>query len=373
MKKNVVQILKELIEIPSYKDIHENHEIVQYLEKSFSDCCEIKKIITQENNSCHLLIGVNTKLRNIDNCIVFSGHMDTISPSKGHLPVATHTNDSVEGLGAADMKCFLASLIHNKEKFKNSKYPIVISITSDEEYDFYGVAGITKKMQELAINPALIIIGEPTNSNYSITNIGNTIFASEMKGKACHTSTPQLGVNAINLSAKFITEIEKISKKYENKASICVISVNGGGIVNVVPDSCTTKISVRTSNISTLQEITNLLKAIHTIINAESRLMNVFSIPPFDKKNNDFAQYFSSKTGVHLIESKFTTEAGDFQLAFNNAEIIIYGPGNPDCIHKAGEKINIKDLLTYTDDLVNVVNKYSSFEKNRSSSYERVL
>ena len=375
MEKDVVQILKELIEIPSYEDIYENHDIVKYLENAFSDCCEIKKIITKENKNCHLLIGVNTKLKNVDKCIVFSGHMDTILPSKGHSPVAVLANNCVQGLGAADMKCFLASIICNKEKLKNCKYPIIISITSDEEFDFYGIAGIADKMKELEIKPTLIVIGEPTNSAYSITNIGNTIFVSEMKGKACHTSTPQLGINAINLSARFISEIENISNQFGSSASVCVVSVNGGGIVNVVPDSCTVKVSVRTSNLSTLQKITNLLQVSHTNIgkNTQSKLEKVFSIPPFEKKNNNFAQYLSLRSNGCLTESKFTTEAGDFQVAFNDAEIIIYGPGNPDCIHKAGEKINVKDLIKYSDGLADIIDIYLSYEKNRSYKYERVL
>ena len=58
------------------------------------------------------------------------------------------------------------------------------------------------------------------------------------------------------------------------------------------------------------------------------------------------------------MDAKYSTEAGCFQRSFPNADIIIYGPGDPNGIHKAGEKISGESLLRYQDDFIKLLSDY---------------
>ena len=374
MKKKLGQILCDLINIPSYNEISREHDIISYLKGSFAPYSEEIVTITTENNNCHLLIGLNTKLKDVKDCIVLSGHIDTVKPTNEHRPLALISNGNINGLGSSDMKSFIASLIYSASILKKSKNPIVISITSDEEYDMYGICGITKEMKSRNINPSLIIIGEPTNSKFSLSNNGNAIFIDVMHGKACHTSTPELGINAINLSMRMVDEIEKIYEKFKNDCSISVTNINGGTAPNIVPDSCEIRFSVRTNSKAVFEEIKNELKNKHNQISKNdphSSLVNLFTIPAFEYRESKYIDIVAKKNAIDFCRARFTTEAGDFQLAYPNSSIIIFGPGNPNCIHKPGENININQLHMYSQKLNSVVRDYNNLR--RENNYENEI
>lgn len=369
MKKDVQQILSELINIPTYEGIDVNHPIIQYLEDSFSSCVQIIKLQDVMNNT-HMLIGVNTELRDISNAFVFSGHIDTVPESAHHQAKAVLRNGHIEGLGGADMKGFVASLIDNIDNLKGINIPIVISLTSDEETDFYGIESVVSEMKERNINPKAVIIGEPTSSKIALSHRGNSIFVSQVEGKSCHSSTPELGINAINLSMEAVSKIEECILKYKGNASICITKIEGGKACNVVPDLCKTTISVRTSNHKCLQAISDDFKKIYEQIAEKAisaKIDNVFNIPAFENKNDRMLNLFASK---EIINFSGASEAGFIQQAFNDVDIAIYGPGDQKCIHKEGEKISVEELSRYSTSLPNVVTRYFNLQKENIDNHD---
>lgn len=375
MEKDVTQILCDLINIPSFGKIQENHDIITYLKNELIDSKEIVPVIS-ENGNCHLLIGINCKLHDIDDAILLSGHIDTVKPSNNHRPLAISSHDVIEGLGASDMKSFIAAVLSIKDDLYKMNKPIILSITSDEEDDYYGIDSIIKEMTKRNINPQYTIVGEPTNLNLSVKNRGNAIFKSEMQGVSCHTSTPEKGINAINLSMRFISELENLSARYKNDAIINVTSVNGGIAPNIIPNKCNMQFSIRCTNSTTLDKIQEELMEIHDSIASKntltsSSLVNVFTIPPFELKNKEFLIKLSNSLNLPMVESQFTTEAGDIQKAFPNSKIVIWGPGDPNCIHREGEKIHNKNLYKYTGILKDALRNQLNVEKGVNN--ERTL
>ncbi len=359
----------DLVSIPTYGKINSNHPIVEYLEDSFSSCIDILKLQDEQGNN-HFLIGVNTRLENVRNAFIFSGHIDTVLPSTKHQANAVLENGTIEGLGSADMKGFVASLIANVDILKNIKKPIIISLTSDEETDFYGIETILSTMRQRNIVPSAVIIGEPTSSQIALSHRGNSIFISEVKGLSCHSSTPELGVNAINLSMEAISQIENCIHKYQENASICITKIEGGKACNVVPDLCKTTISVRTSSHKCLQTISDDLKKIYQQINKKAisaNIENIFNIPAFENNNKRMFSLFPHK---EIIKFSGASEAGFIQQVFKDVDIAIYGPGNPNCIHKEGEKINIKELYEYSASLPDIVINFYNLQKENMDNYD---
>ena len=217
------------------------------------------------------------------------------------------------------------------------------------------------------INTSLVLIGEPTNLDYYVSSRGNSIYVDIMNGLACHSGTPELGINAIELISEFIIEIKNISKKFEKEASICITSVKGGKTPsNIVPDECSVCFGVRTSDTNVLNTIYNYLENKHREISncyGDSKLFNVLDIPPFERRQSLFIEEQSDKYNKEMIDAKYSTEAGYFQVAYPNADIVIYGPGNPENIHKAGESININNLYQYKEELIEMINNYIKYKR----------
>lgn len=65
-----------------------------------------------------------------------------------------------------------------------------------------------------------------------------------------------------------------------------------------------------------------------------------------------------NKNNIKSSEQDYTTEAGVIQQKFNDAEIVIFGPGDPQNIHKKGESICISRLQQYTKLLLNFIEDY---------------
>lgn len=375
-ENSILKILTELVSIPSYGKVGKNHQIIEYLKNSFKNCCEVLEI-EDSNGNIHLLIGVNHKLKNIDNSILLSGHIDTVAESDGHSCNISISSDVISGLGTSDMKSFIATIISNIDNLINIDIPIVISITSDEETHLNGINKIINEMKTRNIYPSLAIIGEPTNLDYYVSSRGNSVYVDIMKGIACHSGTPELGINAIELIAEFIMEIKKISKLYENEAAVCITSINGGKTPsNVVPDECSVCFGIRTSNSNTLNTIYNYLVNKHKEISNlrnDSIIFNVVDIPPFERKQDEFISKQSSIYNKKMIDARYATEAGYFQVAYPNANIVIYGPGNPERIHKDGESINISNLFQYNDELLTIMNNFLEYKNNTKKGNKKLV
>lgn len=121
------QTLKELIEINTF-DEKSNNEMVDYLVKKFKPFSqEIIKLKNPDYDKYNLVIGLNTKLKNIDNAIILSGHIDTvIADEKAYQTnpyTITQIDNKIFGLGVIDMKCFFSTIIDNICLIKNLNYP----------------------------------------------------------------------------------------------------------------------------------------------------------------------------------------------------------------------------------------------------------
>ena len=372
-KNDLFNYLIELINIPSYGVIDNNHKIINYLKDIFKELDVVEN--TDTNGNTHLLVGVNCKLNDLDHAILLSGHIDTVKESDGHHPNAKVDGDCIEGLGSSDMKAFFAVILSLIDELKCFERPIVLSITSDEETELMGVRKNIEEMKKRNINVDFAIIGEPTNLDYYASSRGNTIYVSVMNGKACHSSTPELGINAIELESEFIGEIKKINAMYPS-ASICITSINGGRTPsNIVPDGCSICFGVRTTNRKDLNEIFSYLSRKHEEISnsyKDSKLFSVLEFPPFERKESFFTKY-ALENGISVVDASYSTEAGYFQSNFPNADMIIYGPGNPNGIHKAGESIPGDNLIRYREEFMRLLNSYLAVAEYDESDVKKYI
>jgi putative selenium metabolism hydrolase len=145
--------------------------------------------------------------------ILFDAHCDTVGIAPGSVwtkdPYGGEIVDGyLYGRGAADMKGALAAMVYaaasvDKEQLAGR---VVVSASVMEEV-FEG--GALKSVID-QVHPDYVVIGESSNLNLVHGGRGRAEIHLETIGKPSHSSSPQLGVNAVHLMMKVIEAVEQI-------------------------------------------------------------------------------------------------------------------------------------------------------------------
>ncbi len=354
--------LEELVSIKSF-DTKQNKEIINYLEKRFAPFAEeIVKVKSSEDEREGLIIGLNTKLENVSNAIVLSGHIDTVVADEKlyntnpYCP--TLIGDRMYGLGTIDMKSYFGCLLDNLDKIKSLKKPIIIAITGDEETTLNCVERVQEAFVERSITPQLTIVGEPTNMTVCSTSKGCAEFEVEIFGKSCHSSMPENGINANYILARLLLYIEKLCSRIEG-TTITANVVAGGEKINIVSGFAKLKFDLRSNSVKDAEKILKTIKIYikkleKTYNGAKIKLSQSLDIPPLERKTGQLVEKICSKFG--LEEKAFTggCEAGYFQKLGGDA--FIFGVGDLALAHKPNEFVNINEYKKYCELFMEMLN-----------------
>lgn len=345
---NDLKILKDLVSI---KSDNKEKEILFYIEQALKEKVKEIQYVTGENGKNNIIIGINCELKNIEP-IILSGHIDTVNADeKAYL---TNPYDLVikdgkaYGLGVIDMKCFTSSVIELIDDLKEYNCPIVLALTTDEETQLKGIECIIQQLKKNNIKPKFTIIGEPTSMK--VNNISNGCFEYkvEVYGKSCHSSTPQKGINSICILAKLITYIEELSNKYDNLVMNSNI-VNGGTIINRIPDYATMSYDIRTTSIDNYKEVINLInikiKELEKEYKTEIKMTKELEIPPLSCKNKNNIEKICYNLNLKIDSFSGGCEAGYYQNYSGDA--ILFGVGDLNLAHKPNEYMVIEDYKKY--------------------------
>lgn len=353
--------LKNLVNIKSFS-LTENKEIIAYLETEFGKVAtEIIKLKNVGSNRENLLIGLNCKLSNIDNALVLSGHIDTVTANEKEYNTnpyeATIIDNKLYGLGSIDMKSYFAVILNNINELKQLNIPVVIAITGDEETDFEGVNLITEKMKELNIIPKLSIIGEPTSSDICDKSKGCFEYKIEVFGKSCHSSNPSNGVNANYILAKLILKIEELSTKFDETTMSCNV-ISGGSKVNIISDYATLKFDLRTYNTKIPEMVEEIMLSYckeleNEYAGSKITLINEFKICPLQNNNPKLITKISEKFNKQVKSFIGGCEAGYYAKVGGSG--FVYGVGDLALAHKPNEYADITEFIVYSDGFINFI------------------
>ncbi len=293
--------------------------------------------------------------------ILFVCHLDVVGPAEAvwkYPPFAAVESDGkIHGRGAADMKGGIATVITSICQVVSSgiklQGDIIFLATAGEETDSCGVKRFISDCTWLG-ELAGVVIPEPTNFSVVTAHRGMTWLKVVTKGKAAHSSQPELGVNAINSMKAFLNELEdyRIDVEPHKLLGSCSMSVNtisGGKTMNVVPDKCTVGIDIRTLPGQNHQAIVNDFKQIFTKLRQQcpkfdaeasvTRAVEAMETNP----GHVFVKDFCNAVGVNVTKAVgFTTDAP--HMAALGVPMVIFGPGKPELCHKPDEYIEIADL-----------------------------
>jgi succinyl-diaminopimelate desuccinylase len=129
------------------------------------------------------------------------------------------TEDNQQSLTSA---IFTAIALHDL-KFLPA-YNLNLIIVADEETGSkYGIGYIIKNKPDLLSKEDIIIVpdaGLPDGSQIEVAEKGIMWMRFITKGKQCHASTPDMGINAFRAASHLVVRLEKLKKKFNSKNKV---------------------------------------------------------------------------------------------------------------------------------------------------------
>ena len=192
--------------------------------------------------------------------LLLNAHIDTVKPVAGWQRdpfKATREGSRIYGLGANDDGASLVSLLHVFAALKEEKTRFNLVFLASAEEEVSGKGGIESVLPLLPkIDVALV--GEPTGMQPAIAEKGLMVLDLTAHGKAGHAARDE-GDNAIYRAIEDIEwfrnyKWEKVSPLL-GPVKMTVTIVNAGTQHNVIPDTCTFTVDVRSNECYTNREI----------------------------------------------------------------------------------------------------------------------
>ncbi len=183
--------------------------------------------------------------------LLLCSHLDTVpagdakkwTRTGGDPWKAKKTGGNIYGLGAADDKGPLVSMLHavSSIRAENLKRPLMFLGTFGEESGMGGAKTFRRLWK--GSKPLMALVGEPTDLGITYRHKGMGVIVIEItsevksqriapskkiifKGKSGHSSRPWLGDNALDKAVRFLRA----------KRDSIIVSLEGGHAANVIPD-----------------------------------------------------------------------------------------------------------------------------------------
>ncbi|MFD2892875.1 M20 family metallo-hydrolase [Flavobacterium chuncheonense] len=331
--EKALTLLKSLIAIPSFsKEEDKTAECIQ----AFLETHNIP-IKRKMNN-----IWVYNKYYDASKpTILLNSHHDTVKPNSSYTlnPFEPIEKDGkLYGLGSNDAGGALVSLIvtflHLWDK-KDLKYNLILTATAEEEIS--GINGVESIYNQLG-NIDFAIVGEPTEMNLAIAEKGLLVLDCTAKGTPSHAAHPNTD-NAILNAIKDIIwfsqyKFEKVSELL-GEVKMTPTIINSGSQHNVVPDSCSFTVDVRTTELYSNTEVYEIIREnVDCKVQPRSLRLNSSSIP----LSHPFVQ-----AGLNIGRSYYGSPTSSDQAVIPCPSLKM-GPGLSTRSHSSDEYIFINEI-----------------------------
>jgi len=260
------------------------------------------------------------------------------------------------------MKGGVAAMVAAAKAVAQSKVPLkgdlIFTATAGEEVDMIGASSLLSLPD--AQNWQAVMISEPTANRLGLAERGVLWLEISTHGKTAHGSTPELGLNAVMMMVRVLSEFEKLVFPFQPHPLLgpftrSVNTIQGGVKVNVVPDRCSVMIDMRTLPGQDHNELVRLLEDFLARLEGETvglktSLRVVHDLPPVETPRHaaavqQFLTAVETYCGIDLPQAKvpFATEAAIFAPALGVPTLIL-GPGDPALAHQPNEWVEIGEM-----------------------------
>ena len=296
--------------------------------------------------------------------VVLSGHIDVVLAGDPKLWKITApydpkvVNGKLYGRGACDMKgpdaCILQAVT---ESIKNNfKKQLTLVFTSGEDTGGWFVDRVIADKFVTTADARFGVIPEPSVMRIVRSHKGGGGCVVAFKGRAAHSSRPELGVNAIIQASDFIQGIKELQKKLEldnypllGHSTVKPTLISGGLKANIIPPNCEVTINARLipgqDNVSTfrgwIEEIIKTMSKQDPTVAAEIKGL-VSSVALDVPEKSEVVQLLMNLLDTKPEGEPYYTEAVSYSKS--GIPTVICGPGDIAQAHAPDEYITLDQL-----------------------------
>ncbi|WP_096085184.1 acetylornithine deacetylase [Agaribacterium haliotis] len=309
--------------------------------------------------------------------LVLSGHSDTVPFDESRWqsnPLAVDERDSrFFGLGSCDMKGFFAVILAALDELQLTiselKKPLIVLATADEESSMSGARALCAAD---LLNSRYAIIGEPTGLVPIYMHKGIGMHRLNIKGRAGHSSNPELGNNAIEAMHEVIGELlsfrTDMQKQHQNPAfaiaspTMNLGCVHGGDNPNRICGSCELDFDLRPLPGMELEQLQEAIDARLQLI-AERRGVELQLDKLFDgvdafaeHKDSELISLAEELSGHSAETVAFATEAPFLKKL--GMQTVVLGPGSIDQAHQPDEFLHFDQIKPAVNIVKSAIKRY---------------
>jgi succinyl-diaminopimelate desuccinylase len=290
----------------------------------------------------------------------FAGHLDVVPPGDGWSvdPFAGEIVDGrLIGRGANDMKSAIAAYVAALSRLDETGGTLSLLITGDEEgYATYGTPRIIDWLNERAIRPDMVLIGEPT----SVDRLGDTVKIGrrgsvnmwiDVPGVQGHVAYPHRATNPVPPLARVIAALDAVHLD-DGTDAFPPSNLEFTGIEtpthasNVIPGSATAQLNIRFND---LQRGADLVRMVEEIAEREApgakvraRISGEAFLTPPGRLFDVVVEAIAEETG---IAPDLSTSGGtsDGRFLIQLCPVVDFGLPNA-TMHKLDESAGVADI-----------------------------
>jgi len=369
---NAVELTQEMVHIESTNPGTYEKELSAYVFdwlKKTGAKVEKQKVFADRYNIIATLDGAIQ-----DPALVFICHMDTVPVGEGwkYDPLGANIIDGkMYGRGACDMKCGLAACMIAFATIAEAKQKITHTFkmvaTVDEEDCMFGVQ---KLLEAKIVNKnTWMLDSEPTGMEIQVAHKGKTWFIITAYGCAVHSSTPELGVDAVSAMGEFISALNKkvANCPVHKEMGHCGVTygiIKGGINTNIVPDNCQLTIDFRlvppVTNDDSIQMVQEAMQKATELVKGSKFSLKITSAHQAVDRDESSFLLGELKKAVKEVEGKEAvinyfpgyTDTAVVAAHTGNINCMSYGPANLAQAHKPNEYVECAKIERATQVII---------------------
>ena len=351
-RKEAIQFLQELIRTPSPSwDEAMAAEVVAEKMRSVG----FDEVGVDELNDATGIIKGTGSGRNI----LFNGHIDHVPPGDMPEPYSGELMDGklfgvegevIYGRAASDMKGAVAAMVMAGGILRRLgvelKGDYMVAAVAQEEVGGAGTAATV----EAGLLGDVVIIGEATNMEIALGHRGSTKAEVVVKGRSCHASAPERGINAfykaVDILDRIRSELIPVLPGHPlyGKTTLTATQISvKPDTPNVVPEECRFALDCRYNPNYSVKALGEDLEAVIAEMKEEDPELEVEVVTR--RSSREFTGFYTDPEEYREVEEvrQFVTD-GRF-YSWRGLPVIGFGPGEERSAHTHQDIVRVDDYL----------------------------
>ena len=299
--------------------------------------------------------------------MMLCAHLDTVAPADSY---GEDDEETICGLGSNDDGASVVCMLQTFRHFAYEDLPFNLMLALSSEEERSGLDGMTLLVKEyfgkmkacfrgcelILPEPEWTLVGEPTCMQAALSERGLLVIDATTYGTSAHAARAEEGDNALlkavdDIAALRSLEFSRISPRM-GRVSLNVTQINAGSAHNVIPDSCTYVVDIRSTECYCNEEI---LQTMRGVCKAE--------LKPRNMRNSSSATYDGSpleatvkSLGITAFSSPTTSDWMRLRC-----DALKMGPGDSRRSHKANEYVTLDEIRAGLKGYREFIDKFKEF------------